>query len=147
MPAFSKLDVLAAVATRERRAEALWGKLRAAVTLGIELRRLRIDVPPGASPPPLTRQSKFGTPTLVVPLKATGKLRAATASPGRDGGWTLSYNTGVVVPASRLALGTHPLGGGIAKRVRTKGTDGVRNLVYSVGRGPRAPVSVRLVVA
>ena len=37
--------------------------------------------PAGGVPPPLTRQSKFGTPTLVVPLKATGKLRAAGRLP------------------------------------------------------------------
>jgi len=133
-------------AVRRARAAALWDKVRAAVALGICLRRLRIAVPPGATPPPLCRQPRFGNPAPTAALKATSKLRAATASPSPcGGGWTLTYATGVNLGAPPKApLGAHPLG--IGKRVRTKGCGSLGKLVYTVGGGPRAPVSVRPVV-
>ena len=136
MSALSLHYAAMAAALKTARSRQLWGIVRDVVTLGIEMRRLSTSAAP-ATPPPLTRQLAFHIPLAQRQLLATKQLRAAMAVP-QPNGWKIVYP----LPLPSRAGPKAP----IAKCVRRRGPFAMRKIHYSVGGGPRAPVSVRSVV-
>ena len=135
MSALSLHYAAMAAALKTARSRQLWGIVRDVVTLGIEMRRLSMSAAAApATPPPLTRQLAFHIPLAQRQLLATKLLRAAMAVP-QPNGWKIVYP----LPLPSRA-------GPIAKCVRQRGPLAMRKIHYSVGGGPRAPVSVRSVV-
>ena len=126
------------------------------VTLGIEMRRLSMAAPAAvATPPPLTRQLAFHIPLAPRQLAETKQLRAAMAVP-QPNGWQIVYPLPALLPSragpkklcasGNLRPDLMTPKAPIAKCVRQRGPFRMRKIHYSVGGGPRAPVSVRSVV-